>query len=190
MTRNRGGNVVHRIELPRRRWPVRGRFELGWPVSAPPLASHVGTPDAAAPSVTAAPAARRSTPTERPPAPPPAAEPARSADEAEVQAKEHAYRREIDLLERRLRKVQGLLELREQELRRLFAAGKIDDGLRSIYTQVQGLDADSPMAETKREMMAAIFEANRELQARVKAMKKKKPASAGDSGRSGDVGAA
>jgi len=203
VTRNRGLNVVHRIELPRRKWPVRGRFELGWPVSAPPLASYAPATSAApAAAATTTPlqggssAARRnvrpsmaqSSATETPRAVPSANA---AADEtavqakAEIQAKESAYQREIDLLERRLRKVQGLLDLREQELRRLLAAGKIDDGLRSIYTHVEGLDPNSPMAETKREMMAAIFEANRELQARLKGLSPKKPSGGRGSLRSG-----
>lgn len=182
----RGGNVVHRIELPRRRWPARGRFAHGWPEGAPPLPTPLVTADLA--DVTLVPQEpRRTTPRrtqverderrdaieavlprarvvrDKPrakaaQAPPPGLDPAR----------ESAFRKEIEQLERRLRKMNGLLEDREDQLRKLVSNGRVDSGLASLYREVQGITDDSPMAETKRELMSSIFEANRKLQTRLR----------------------
>lgn len=183
----RGGNVVHRIELPRRRWPVRGRFALGWPGGVPPLPSPLVQPAAPAAELHEARAEprrqaareaaarealedvrdvlkRRRAPAAAPGPQPPAAPVPAGLDPQ----REAAFRREIELLERRLRKMNGLLEDREDQLRKLVTSGRVDSGLASLYREVQGIADDSPMAETKREMMSSIFEANRKLQRRLR----------------------
>lgn len=70
---------------------------------------------------------------------------------------------EVELLQRRLAKVKGLLQEREDQLRRLDAAAGGDKGLASIYREVQGIGDTEPDAERKRELMTSIFDANQEL---------------------------
>jgi len=71
--------------------------------------------------------------------------------------------RRMDVLRRRLDKVNRLLESSEQALGRLGAG---DPGLRSIYRTVQGLDALTPDAARKRLLLAEIYRANLELRRR------------------------
>lgn len=76
------------------------------------------------------------------------------------------HKRQYDLLERRLAKLAGNLEMTEAELRSTMARKNIDPGVASIYRTVQGLSAAEEDAELKKEMMSKIFEANLELQKR------------------------
>ncbi len=71
---------------------------------------------------------------------------------------------QVDLLERRVRKLTDNLGVTEHELKRVASAKNIDLGVSSIYRTVQGLDAGDANAEQKREMLKNIFEANLELQ--------------------------
>lgn len=73
------------------------------------------------------------------------------------------YRRQIDLLERRITKLTQLLSMTEDDLRRLIDAKSIDPGLASIYKSVQGLDSAANSAQAKKELMKRIFQANLEL---------------------------
>lgn len=77
---------------------------------------------------------------------------------------EDAYRREIDLLQRRVAKLTESLGLSEQEIRRLRKLKNVEDGVASVYRDVQGLDGQEEHAELKRELMQRIFEANLDLQ--------------------------
>lgn len=79
----------------------------------------------------------------------------------EQMRKEHADR--VNQLERRLSKVSESLEMTEGELKRTMAAKGVDAGVSSIYRTVQGLSDVEGDVELKKEMMAAIFEANMEL---------------------------
>ncbi|MBI5432083.1 MAG: diguanylate cyclase [Planctomycetes bacterium] len=74
-----------------------------------------------------------------------------------------AYRRQIDLLERRIAKLTQLLAMTEDELRRLIDAKSIDPGVSSVYRSVQGLDDAVANAKAKKEVMKRIFQANLEL---------------------------
>lgn len=76
------------------------------------------------------------------------------------------HKRQYDMLERRLSKLAGNLEMTEAELRATMARKNIDPGVASIYRTVQGLSAAEEDAELKKEMMSKIFEANLELQKR------------------------
>jgi len=76
------------------------------------------------------------------------------------------HKRQYDLLERRLSKLAGNLEMTEAELKSTMARKNIDPGVASIYRTVQGLSAAEEDAELKKEMMSKIFEANLELQKR------------------------
>ena len=69
-------------------------------------------------------------------------------------------RKQINMLERRIRKLTSHLSSTEDELKRVAAMKAIDGGVASIYDTVQGLSADDTNAEQKREMLMTIFEAN------------------------------
>ena len=74
------------------------------------------------------------------------------------------HQRQYDMLERRIAKLAGNLEMTEAELRATMAAKNIDPGVASIYRTVQGLAAAGDDVELKKDMMSKIFEANLELQ--------------------------
>ncbi|MCP3920520.1 MAG: diguanylate cyclase [bacterium] len=73
------------------------------------------------------------------------------------------YQREIDKLQRRVAKLTKSLGLTETELGRLRKVKNVDDGLSSIYRDVQGLGDEDLHSVLKKELMAKIFEANLDL---------------------------
>ena len=79
--------------------------------------------------------------------------------------------RQIDQLERRVRKLTDSLGVTEKELKRVMAMKNIDLGLASVYRTVQGLDGDEEDTERKTEMLKNIFEANLALRSEMKAAK-------------------
>ena len=78
--------------------------------------------------------------------------------------KEVAYQKEIDNLQRRIAKLTQHLGLTEEEVRRLRAMKNVEDGIASVFRDVQGISAADAEAAIKRELMQAIFEANLDLQ--------------------------
>jgi diguanylate cyclase (GGDEF)-like protein len=68
-----------------------------------------------------------------------------------------------DLLERRVAKLGAMLERTEERLRHVLQNGG-DDGVASIYRDVQGLDAGEGQFEHKRDLLKAIFDANLRMQ--------------------------
>jgi hypothetical protein len=58
------------------------------------------------------------------------------------------------------------LETTEAEIARLRGAGPLEEGVPSVYREVQGLDSDENRSDLKRDLMGAIFQANLDLQAR------------------------
>ncbi len=80
------------------------------------------------------------------------------------EARRNEYQKEIDLLNRRLSKLNGALSNTERELHRVMRAKSSDDGIASIYSEVQGLNEGDGHFAQKKELMASIFEANRDLQ--------------------------
>lgn len=80
-----------------------------------------------------------------------------------------AFLREIDQLNRRIAKLMGSLEATEQEVATLRALKGVEDGVESIYRDVQGLDGADPRTEVKKELMGAIFQANMDLQGKCSA---------------------
>ncbi len=82
--------------------------------------------------------------------------------------KQAEYQREIDLLRRRVKKLTESLGLTEQELARLRKMKNVEEGVASIYRDVQGLSPQDARAELKKQLMASIFEANLDLQHRRK----------------------
>lgn len=71
---------------------------------------------------------------------------------------EHA--RERSRLERRIAKLNQLLDDAEAKVRRARRGVPIDDGVASIYDAVQGLDGEDGDFEKKSSLMKSIFEAN------------------------------
>ncbi len=67
---------------------------------------------------------------------------------------------QIEVLERRVVKLKGLLDLTEGELRRVARTKGIDPGVASIYRTVQGVSGDDDEVHRKNDMLTLIFEAN------------------------------
>ena len=80
--------------------------------------------------------------------------------------REEAYQQEIDVLRRRVAKLTASLGLNDQELARLRSVGISDEGVASIYRDVQGLSDEDAQAEVKQALMRCIFEANLDLRRR------------------------
>lgn len=88
-----------------------------------------------------------------------------AGERREVEAAQAAVRdREIDLLQRRISKLTQSLETTEQRLTQVSAMKDVEEGLSSIYREVQGLRDEGQRAEKKKELMAGIFAANLQLQ--------------------------
>ncbi|MFN0009964.1 MAG: hypothetical protein ACKVXR_18885 [Planctomycetota bacterium] len=77
-----------------------------------------------------------------------------------VEAQMAEHRRQTDNLERRIAKLTTLLGVTEEQLQRVLAMKSIDEGVASIFREVQGLSPDSAQAEQKKAMMAVIFQEN------------------------------
>ena len=82
-----------------------------------------------------------------------------------------AGQRQIENLERRVRKLTDSLGVTEKELKRVMAMKSIDVGVASIYRTVQGLNDDDENVGAKKDMLKNIFEANLALQSELKAAK-------------------
>jgi Mrp family chromosome partitioning ATPase len=78
-------------------------------------------------------------------------------------AREQGYRRQIDLLERRIAKLTLLLEQTEDSLRHLAQQKNVDPGIPSIYRGVQGLSSEEEALALKQSLMKEIFRANLDL---------------------------
>jgi hypothetical protein len=76
--------------------------------------------------------------------------------------------KQIDLLERRVRKLTEHLDLTEAELKRVAKMKVLDDGVSSLYRTVQGLTQEDEQAGQKQGMLQVIFEANLAMQAAAK----------------------
>jgi GGDEF domain-containing protein len=79
---------------------------------------------------------------------------------------EHADK--VERLERRLSKLKEMLDATENELRRIAKLKGVEEGLASIYRTVQGLTNTDEDYHRKREMLTLIFEANVDLQRRIR----------------------
>jgi len=79
------------------------------------------------------------------------------------EARQQGHRREIELLDRRVTKLQALLSETEAELVRVRESKAGDAGVPSVYDRVQGLAPTDTLRERKGALMAAIFAANMEL---------------------------
>lgn len=74
--------------------------------------------------------------------------------------------REVDTLQRRIRKLNDNLSATEQRLQSVAALRSVDGGISSVYREVQGLDMGDLHAAKKKELMAEILRANLQLQKR------------------------
>ncbi|MCA8951673.1 MAG: hypothetical protein KDE27_19350 [Planctomycetes bacterium] len=72
--------------------------------------------------------------------------------------------REVENLQRRIKKLSDSLVQTEHRLQTVAAMKNIDDGISSIYREVQGVDVGDSMAGKKKELMSEIFQANLRLQ--------------------------
>lgn len=72
--------------------------------------------------------------------------------------------REVDLLQRRIGKLNETLGHTERRLLEVAAMKNLDGGISSIYREVQGVGGEDTHAAKKKELMAEIFKANLELQ--------------------------
>ena len=71
----------------------------------------------------------------------------------------------VEMLELRIRKLNNALEEKEVALKKLAQhKGFVDDGIASIYDQIQGLSYEDPDFERKGELLKEVFDQNRELQ--------------------------
>ncbi|MEY4831493.1 MAG: hypothetical protein RLZZ562_3289 [Planctomycetota bacterium] len=80
------------------------------------------------------------------------------------EAKSALRDREVENLQRRIEKLTQSLSTTEHRLRQVAAMKNIDDGISSIYREVQGLDEHASDGGKKKELMSAIFAANMRLQ--------------------------
>ncbi|GIW73443.1 MAG: hypothetical protein KatS3mg102_2985 [Planctomycetota bacterium] len=76
------------------------------------------------------------------------------------------HERKVELLERRIAKLNRALQETEHQLRRVVEMKAIDPGVASIYDSVQGLDLADPLYGRKKELLHEIFLQNLALQHR------------------------
>ena len=86
-----------------------------------------------------------------------------------VEEKLANHEEEVANYERRIAKLTQSLDRTEEEIRRLAQMKDVESGVASIYRTVQGISGDDESAESKKEMMTAIFEANLALRDQVAA---------------------
>lgn len=84
-----------------------------------------------------------------------------------IAATEAARDREIDLLQRRVSKLNISLEQSEKRMAEIAALKNVDPGISSIYREVQGLDHGDQLFKKKSALMTDIFKANLALQKKV-----------------------
>ena len=90
-----------------------------------------------------------------------------SGERRDAEAARAALRdREVDTLQRRIKKLNENLAATEHRLQHVAALKMVDGGISSIYRDVQGLDMNELHATKKKELMAEIFKANLQLQKR------------------------
>ena len=84
--------------------------------------------------------------------------------QAAEQARQALRDREVDTMQRRIRKLTENLAVTEQRLQQVAAQKIVDGGISSIYREVQGVAVGDVQAGKKKELMAEIFQANLKLQ--------------------------
>lgn len=81
-----------------------------------------------------------------------------------LEAKAAVSDSEVELLKRRISKLSLSLDDAESRLGRAERTSEGDDGIASVYREVQGISVEAKDVDRKRDLMAGIFAANLELQ--------------------------
>ena len=84
--------------------------------------------------------------------------------EEAIVARQSAHDREVDLLERRISKLNTTLQETEGRLAHMASVDHLDPGISSIYRDVQGLSSSDRLFAKKKDLMSDIFRANLSLQ--------------------------
>jgi hypothetical protein len=84
----------------------------------------------------------------------------RSADAARSALRD----REVENLQRRIAKLGETLQTTERRLQQVAATKDVEQGISSIYRDVQGVRAEDDQGSRKKELMAELFKANLALQ--------------------------
>jgi hypothetical protein len=80
-----------------------------------------------------------------------------------TEARRKESQNEVELLNRRLTKLSMALQESEAELERVANAKQVDDGVASVFKDVQGLSPGDSRFQQKKGLMSSIFEANQKL---------------------------
>ena len=83
---------------------------------------------------------------------------------AAEEARRALHDREVDTLQRRIKKLTENLDQTEHRLQAVAAMKNIDGGISSLYREVQGVSLSDMQAGKKKELMAELFKANLKLQ--------------------------
>ena len=81
-----------------------------------------------------------------------------------IEAREELQDREVHTLQRRITKLHSALEETEGRLVTMTAIKNLDQGISSVFKEVQGLNSEEERFGQKRLLMTNIFEANVRLQ--------------------------
>ena len=85
-----------------------------------------------------------------------------------TEARKAEHRGEVELLERRIHKLTSTLTQTEQQLLTALNSTKVEEGISSIYREVQGISETDVFFQKKKGLMASIFEANLALHDEIK----------------------
>ncbi len=77
-----------------------------------------------------------------------------------LSSRDFEHSRQVEMLERRIRKLTEQLGLTEEQLQKIMRMKTADPGLASIYKDIQGLSTSEVQSELKKELLSKIFEAN------------------------------
>ncbi len=77
-----------------------------------------------------------------------------------LSSRDDEHTRQVEMLERRIRKLTDQLGLTEEQLQKIMRMKTADPGLASIYKGIQGLTSNEVQTELKKELLSKIFEAN------------------------------
>ena len=86
-----------------------------------------------------------------------------SEEKSDSDAEADLYKKQVEMLQRRLAKLTESLGVTERELARVRRLKAVETGIESIYTEVQGVDDGDEQVELKKELMSKIFAANLDL---------------------------
>jgi Uma2 family endonuclease len=93
-----------------------------------------------------------------------AGDPGRQVELSSLSEREEARQKEIHILERRLYKLSVAFESVEASLKAAGRGRPVDDGISSVYDEVQGLDGEDPGFERKSALLFKVFVDNLALQ--------------------------